>query len=173
MTDPNIDPLQQYGAQREKTKAVSWKYTRVGQTRVFRTLGLSDTAQRLVFGTNEPDFWPIKPGQEQADPKMAVVFRVFDEEEQEERTLWCPIPSSLLTAVAAAQTEAGVRINEGGTLEITFTGEKPSDKGAPQKLYSAKYTPPIPVDPLAAATAQPAAPRPAAARPPVDDSPPF
>ena len=143
-------------------------------------LGPADTAQRTKFGTNELDYWPIKPGQEQPDPKMAVVFKVYDEEESEERSLWLPIPSSILTAVAGAQTTAlpdGGVIDNGGTLEITFTGEKPSDKGADQKLYSAVYTPPTAApaaDPLAAA-AHPVVgqPRLAAARPAQGDLPPF
>lgn len=145
MTSPtqnnaDYDPL----ADAIKTPAVSWKNEPVGTVRTFQVLSQSDLAQTRNFSTKELDFWPLKPGQAQPDPKMAVVFKVFDDKEQEERTLWCPRPSSMLTAVATAQQEAGrgVRIGPGGVLTIKLTGEKDTGKGEPQKLYAAKYQPP-------------------------------
>lgn len=164
----DFDPL----AGALKKPAVSWKHEPVGTVRVFQVQSSADVAQTTDFATKLPAFWKLKPGQTEPDPKLAAVFEVFDEKEQEERTLWAPIPSSMRTALAEAQKAAGELIGAGGTLTIKFTGTKPSGKGEDQKLYAAKYDPPKAApkpDPLASGPSDPWA-TPAA---PATDEPPF
>ncbi len=166
--DPNYDPL----AAAAKRPAVSFKRAAQGEVKRLQVQSLSREAQQADYDTGKPAFWPSDiPGQ-QGNPKMAVVFDVFDESSGEPRALWCPKPSSMLNAVAAAQSAAGQRIAPGGLLEVWIDGFKPSGdpKKEDQKLYKARYTPGQPADPLAgAAPAAPAAP----ASQPVSDEPPF
>lgn len=159
-----------------KRPAVSFKNAPVGTVKRLVVRSLSREAQQTDFDTGKPAFWPSDiPGQ-QGNPKMAVVFDVFDETAGEERALWCPKPSSMLTAVATAQTQAGVRIAPGGVLEVKFVEQKPSQdrKKEGQKVYAAKYTPPAPADALADSTGgAPAATDPWSSTPTTGDAPPF
>jgi len=146
MTQPqnnaDYDPL----ASALKRPAVSFKETPVNQVRRLTVQSLAREAQTTVFGSNgELAFWPAGPDGTR-NPKMAVVYDVDDdtpdENGQTEHALWAPKPSSLLTALAKAQQESGVRIQPGSVLEVYITGTKPSGKGNDQKLYKAKHTPP-------------------------------
>lgn len=176
--DPNYDPL----AAAQKRPAVSFKNVPVNQIKRLQVESLSREAQQSNYDTGKPDFWPSDTPGVQGNPKMAVVFDVFDETAGEHRALWAPKPSSMLNALAAAQTEAGQRIAPGGVLEVFIASIKESTdpKKEGQKIYKAKYTPPAAgagqPDALAPA-AQPAAP--AASDPwstpatPAGDEPPF
>lgn len=142
MTQPqnnaDYDPL----SSALKKPAVSFKDTQVNQVRRLEVTSLAREAQTTVFGSNgELAFWPAGPDGTR-NPKMAVVFDVVDDVSHEPASLWCPKPSSLLTAVATAQAESGQRIGPGSVLEVYITGTKPSGKGNDQKLYKAKHTPP-------------------------------
>jgi hypothetical protein len=145
--DPNYDPL----AAAAKRQSVSFKRSQQGERRRLQVQSLSREAQQADYDTGKPAFWPSDVPGQQGNPKMAVVFDVFDEEAGEPRALWCPKPSSMLNAVAAAQSAAGVRIQPGGILEVWIDGYKPSNdpKKEDQKLYKAEYTPGQPADPLA------------------------
>ena len=75
---------------------------------------------------------------------MSVV--IYLEVNGEEMSLWALKPSALFIALGMAQKDAGARITPGGTLHVRFTGEKPNEKNPnlhPQKLYAAKYEPPV------------------------------
>lgn len=175
--DPNYDPLMS-GV---KKPAVSFKHSEKGQVKRLQVQSQSRDAQQTNYETGRPDFWPSDVPGVQGNPKMAAVFDVFDESAGELRTLWCPKPSSMLNAVAAAQTKAGKRIGPGGVLEVWIDGYKPSDdkKKEDQKLYAAKYTPPEEPDALTPPAAQPADPPatpqsdPWSTRPASDEAPPF
>jgi len=170
--DPNYDPLMDAA----KKPAVSFKNTPQGEVRRLQIQSLSRAAQQSDYETGKPAFWPSDVPGQQGNPKMAVVFDVFDETAGELRSLWCPRPSSMLSAVIAAQTEAGQRIGPGGVLEVWIDGFKDSGdrKKEAQKLYKARYTPPAASDPLTSGqdtrngqTSAPATP------PAVSDEPPF
>lgn len=170
---PGDDPL----LSAMKKPAVSFKGQPVGTVTKLNVTGWSREAQTTDFRTKLPAFWPAKPGEAQGNPKMAVVYDVTDEQ-GEELTLWAPRPSSMLTALAKAQTDSGSRIGPGGTLEIQFYDTKPSDKGEDQKLYRAKYTPgvtPPPTDTLTSggSVSKTSATDPWSNTPVVSDEPPF
>lgn len=149
--DPNYDPL----AAAQKRQSVSFKRSGKGEVKRLRVESLSREAQQADYDTGKPAFWPSDVPGVQGNPKMAVVFDVFDESESEPRALWCAKPSSMLNAVAAAQSAAGQRIQPGGTLEVWIDDYKKSTdpKKEDQKLYKARY---LPGDPLTQAA--PAAP---------------
>lgn len=166
--DPNYDPL----AAAQKRQSVSFKNVALGVEKRLRVESLSREAQQANYDTGKPDFWPSDTPGVQGNPKMAVVFDVFDQTAGEPRALWCPKPSSMLNAVAAAQSAAGVRIAPGGYLTVWQSGVKPSTdpKKEDQKLFSARYEPPAPADALASAA--PAASQPATPVAPSEE-PPF
>lgn len=170
--DPNYDPL----AAAAKRQSVSFKRAAQGERKRLQVQSLSREAQQADYDTGKPAFWPSDVPGQQGNPKMAVVFDVFDESSGEPRALWCPKPSSMLNAVAAAQSKAGTRIGPGGILEVWIDGFKPSNdpKKEDQKLYAAEYTPPQPADPLASSEPANSAARPnVATTPPATDEPPF
>ena len=178
MTSPNQAPAGDLLMEFAKKAAVSFKHTPINKVRRLEVRSYADKAQTTDFRTKQPAFWDPKPGQTQGDPKLAIIFTVLDDETGEERTLWAPKPSSMLTALINAQTEAGVQIAPGGVLEVYQYGTKPSDKGEDQKLYKAKYTPPVAgrpaVDPLAEdAPTSDAPPSGFGAGPVASDEPPF
>lgn len=153
-TAPEHDPL--LGA--EKRPAVSFKTDPIGTVKTLTVQSWSREAQGTVFGSNPPRlaFWE-NPDGSKGNPKMNVVYDVEDEQ-GEALSLWAPIPSSLRTALAEAQTAAGARIGPGGILEIKFVREVDKGKGNPQKIYAARYTPGTPPAPTGDALGtQPAA----------------
>jgi hypothetical protein len=169
--DPNYDPL----AAAAKRQSVSFKNVQQGDRKRLQVQSLSREAQQADYDTGKPAFWPSDVPGQPGNPKMAVVFDVFDESSGEPRALWCPKPSSMLNAVAAAQSKAGQRIQPGGILEVWIDGYKKSNdpKKEDQKLYAAEYHPaaePQPADPL---TGGGASSPPAAAAAPARDEPPF
>jgi len=148
MTSPNNappehDPL--LGA--EKRPAVSFKDLPVGTVKELEVESYSREAQTTVFGSNPPKlaFWPGNSPGEQGNPKMAAVFDVL--ENGEPKSLWAPIPSSLRTALAKAQGDAGARIGPGGKLFVKLVEKKESGKGNPQSIFAAKYEPGAPPAP--------------------------
>lgn len=172
--DPNYDPL----TAAAKRPAVSFKRAGQGEVRVLQVQSLSREAQQADYDTGKPAFWPSDVPGQQGNPKMAVVFDVFDESAGEARALWCPKPSSMLNAVAAAQSAGGVRIAPGGKLEVWIDSFKPSGdpKKEDQKIYAARYTPPAPSDPLSTPAVAPRGQEtstPASAPAPSGEEPPF
>jgi hypothetical protein len=129
----------------EKRPSVSFRDAAVGTTKVLEVQSFSRSAQTTDFDTGKPAFWKNDDGT-QGNPKMAVVFDVEDTQTGEALALWCPLPSSMKTAVLAAQKASGARISPGGTLKVTLERLEPNKdrKKAPQKIYKATYTPPAP-----------------------------
>lgn len=170
-TAADIDPF----AGADKVPSISFKGAPVGT--VYE--GVVTEAPKLVqsrdYDTGDPAFWPAKPG-ETPNPKMSVVIRILMED-GEERSVWAQKPSAMFAAIGEAQKQAGQRIDVGGTLAVKFTGEKPHTDPVkikkdmpPQKLYAAKYTPPVTKpadDPWASSAAG------TPATPAVTDEPPF
>jgi len=94
--------------------------------------------QSRDFDTGQPAFFPDN------NPKMSVVTKIVMAT-GEERGLWAAKPSAMFAAIAEAQKAAGALIAVGGTLTITFTGEKPNATNPrlnAQKLYAVSYVPP-------------------------------
>lgn len=135
MTTTDVNDLLAAGA-----KVPGAKFEKVGDS-VAGTIVSAEARQCMKFGTTDPDFWP------QGDPKMQVVVTLQTDErdatiedDDGQRRLHAKKPGAMLTAIVAAL--AGQRLEVGGRLAVQFTGETPSAKGNPQKLYAAAYQPP-------------------------------
>jgi hypothetical protein len=122
-------------APRERVPAVSWNGAPVGGFIVARVLEAPREVQARDFATGKVETW------DNGDPKMNVVTRV--DVNGETRDLWCVRPSALYGAIVEAlkQTPPGY-LEVGGTLRITYTGEKPSEKAGmnPAKQFAVQYT---------------------------------
>lgn len=174
MTSPNNAPEHDPLAGAEKRPAVSFKDFPVGGVKTLTVQSYGREAQTTVFGSNPPRlaFWPDNPDGSKGKPKMAAVFDVEDEQGQE-LSLWAPIPGSLRTALATAQTEAGQRIGPGGKLDVKLVREEDKGKGNPQKIFAARYTPPAPQAPANDALGGDPWSTPATPPPAADSEPPF
>lgn len=118
--------------------SISFKGAPVGATVTGKVTEAPALVQSRDFDTGQPAFWP------DSNPKMSVVTKLVLPT-GEERGLWAAKPSSMFAAIAQAQKDAGALIAVGGTLTITFTGEKPNASNPrlnPQKLYAVVYVPP-------------------------------
>lgn len=147
--DPSADPFAGGGSR----PSVTFKDAPVGTTYTGTVTEAPQFVQARDFESGLPALWP------DGKPKMTVVTSIAID--GEERSLWAPKPSAMFRAIQEAQLAAGAKIAVGGTLTVTFTGEKPNEKNPrlnPQKLYSVSYVAP---DAFAAAPAQQAAPAPA------------
>lgn len=152
--DPNADPF----AGGESRPSVTFKDAPVGTTYTGTVTEAPQLVQARDFESGLPALWP------DGKPKMTVVTSISID--GEERSLWAPKPSAMFRAIQEAQLAAGAKIAVGGTLTVTFTGEKPNKNNPrlnPQKLYSVSYVAP---DAFAAAPSpQAAVPQYAAAAP--------
>jgi hypothetical protein len=130
--------------------SISFKDAPVGASITGKVTEAPVLVQSRDFDTGYPAFWPDN------NPKMSVVTKIVLAS-GEERGLWAAKPSAMFAAIAEAQKTAGALIAVGGTLTITFTGEKPNATNPrlnAQKLYSVVYVPPNAFDtPPVAATA--------------------
>ena len=118
--------------------SVSFKDAPVGTSYTLKVLEAPELVQARDFESGEPAFWP------DGNKKMTVVTGVADATTGEELNLWAAKPSALFRAIGDAQAKAGAKIQPGGTLVVTFSGEKPNEKNPrlnPQKLYEVTYTP--------------------------------
>jgi len=150
----------------ESTPAVSFKGAPVGTSFTLVVLEAPTVVQSRDFETGKPASWP------DGNPKMSVVTKVVNQATGETLSLWAAKPSAMFAALAEATKATGKPLEVGGTLVVTYTGDKPNDNPRlnAQKLYSATYTPPAPADAFAAADpwgAAPAAQPAAVAAPPV------
>lgn len=118
----------------ESSPAISFNNAAIGTTYTGVVTGLPKMVQSRDFATKEPATWP------DGNPKMAVVVNV--QIDGEGFSVWASKPSSLYSAIGDAQRAAGERIKIGGTLSVRLIGEKPTS-ASPQKLYAAKYVPPV------------------------------
>lgn len=127
----------------EKRPSVSFNGAAVGTTRTIKVTSHAQLKQSRDFETGEPAFWP------DGNPKMsAIIEGTLDGEAV---ALWAAKPSAMFTAIAEAQRTAGEQIAPGGTLIVTYTGDKPHEKNPrlnPAKQYRVKYVPPTATDPF-------------------------
>ena len=132
MTQTYNDPFASTSAQ-----SVSFNNMPVGTAYTGTVLELPQLVQARDFETGNPATWP------DGNPKMTVVTKLSVD--GEERSLWAPKPSAMFAAISDAQKAAGASIAVGGTLAVTYTGDKPNATNPrlnPAKQYSAVYTPP-------------------------------
>lgn len=130
----NADPF----AGGESRPSVSFKDMPVGTSYTLKVIEAPQMVQARDYESGQPAFWP------DGNPKQTVVTTVVDTATGEEKSLWAPKPSALFRAIGDAQRAAGAQITAGGTLVVTFSGEKPNEKNPklnPQKLYTVQYTP--------------------------------
>jgi hypothetical protein len=140
-------------------KALSFKDAPIGTSYTGTVLELPELVQSRDFETDEPAFWPAKPGQA-PNPKMAAVVKL--EVDGETRSLWAIKPSALFAAVQAAQDASG-RIQVGTRLTVTYVADKPNENPRlnPAKQYTVTLVHPDAFSapaPAAAAPVEPAAP---------------
>lgn len=154
MTD-NIDPFDQI-----KAPSLSFKDAAIGTSYT----GVVDDSPNLVqsrdFDTGDLATWP------DGNPKMSAVINLIVGGEL--RSLWAQKPSALFAAITEARQSAGVPIAKGGTLTVTYIGDKPNATNPrlnPAKQYRVTYTAPN-ADAFASVGA-------GAASAVVDDEPPF
>lgn len=125
-----------------KVPSLSWKNAKVGDSVTGIITRLPQMVQARDFDTNKPAFWPPSEGQTQGNPKMAAVVTMRRVDNEELVSVWAVKPSAMFSAIAEAQQTFGRRIEVGGTLTLTFSGEKPNSKNPKlnaQKLYTADY----------------------------------
>ncbi len=119
------------------TPSLSFKDMPVGTSYTGQVLEVPKLTQARDYETGNPAFW------DDGNPKMTVVTKLSVG--GEERSLWAPKPSAMFAAIQAAQNAAGVQISVGGTLSVTYTGDKPNEKNprlSAAKQYAVTYTPP-------------------------------
>ena len=116
----------------------SIKFPTVGTTVTGTVLEAPTMVQGRDFESGEPATWP------DGNPKMVVVVALLVNGER--MNLWAPKPSALFGAIQEAKNAAGGSpIMPGGTLTVTYTGDKPNEKNPrlnPQKQFTAKYVAP-------------------------------
>lgn len=129
-------------ADAEKVPALSFRDAPIGTVYQGTITKLPRVMQQRDFKTKEPTVW--KDG----NPKLVVVLHMevtLAGGEVETRSVWANNPSSLFRALAKAQKDSGAQFAVGGTLAIRFAGTEPAKDPTlnPQKIYEARYTPPV------------------------------
>lgn len=133
MTTQTADPF----AGADSKPSVSFKDKPIGTSYTGTVTKAPELVQARDYESGQPAFWP------DGNPKQTVVTTL--DINGEELNLWAAKPSALFRAIADAQKTAGAQITIGGTLTVTFSGEKPNEKNPrlnPQKLYTVTYQPP-------------------------------
>jgi hypothetical protein len=127
----------------ETHPSLSFKDKPIGTSYTGKVTKAPELVQARDYESGQPAFWS------DGNPKMTVVTTL--EVGGEEVNLWAAKPSAMFRAIADAQKAAGAQIAVGGTLTVTFSGEKPNDNPRlnPQKLYTAVYRPPNAFEPPA------------------------
>lgn len=127
-TLPSADDLLAGGAK-------GFKFDEIGAT-ADGIINSKDSRQQTDFATKDLKFW--KDGK----PMMQLVLSCTDSD-GEDFSLY--VKGQMLTAVKAAVAKAEVStLEKGGRIKVKLTEKKPSDKGNPQNIYAAAYTPPAP-----------------------------
>lgn len=130
---PDYNPFAAY----EKVPAVSWANVPPGTTIVGRVLEPPREVQAHDFATGKPEVW-----EKTGNPKMNVVTRL--DINGEKRDLWCIKPSALYQAIVDALQRSTGFLEVGGTLRVTYTGDRPPEKAGmnPAKQFAVDYAPP-------------------------------
>lgn len=122
----------------------SAKFEKVGDV-VVGTICRVETRQRTDMDTGQLMTW------QDGNPRMQLVIQLLTEEQEDNdddgiRNLYVPIPSAMQKAIADAVRRSGQHgIGEGGKLGVKYTSTaEPTRRGFNgQKLYTAKYEPPV------------------------------
>lgn len=133
-TEQHADPFASGGS---SVPSLSFKDAPFGTSYTGTVVEIPKLVQARDFESGDPAYWP------EGNPKMTVVTLL--KVNGEERSLWAPKPSAMFAAIADAQQSAGSTIAVGGTLTITYTGDKPNEKNPrlnPAKQYAVSYQPP-------------------------------
>lgn len=142
MSQPTItDPFGQ-----TSTPSLSFDQKPIGTSYTGTVKSEPGWAQSRDFKTGDPVFWP------DGNPKMMATVEIQvpslagekGADDDGSRTVFAPKPSSLFSAIAKAQREAGAgALKPGGLLTVTLIGEEPAKQQGmnAKKLYDAKYTP--------------------------------
>jgi hypothetical protein len=129
--------------------SLSFKDAPIGTTYTGRVVRLPSLIQSRDFEDSSLKFWP------DGNPMMTAVFHITLAN-GEERSVWCPKPSSMFAAVTEAQNANKQRMLLGDTVTITFTGEVANATNPrlnPAKQYAVKI---VPADPFAGQQLPPA-----------------
>lgn len=132
MTTTYNDPFASTGA-----PSISFNNMPFGTSYTGTVLELPAMVQARDFETGNPATWS------DGNPKMTVVTKLSID--GEERSLWAPKPSAMFAAISDAQKAAGAALAIGGTLTVTYVGDKPNATNPrlnPAKQYTAVYQPP-------------------------------
>lgn len=124
-------------APQQSAPSVSWANARPGDSITGRVVELPSMVQSRDFVTGKPETW------EDGNPKLKVVTGL--DVGGERRSLWCDKPSALYGAIVEALQRAGAEAVElGGTLRVTYTGDKPAQRAGmnPAKQYAVDYQAP-------------------------------
>jgi hypothetical protein len=123
-------------APHEKTPAVSWAGATPGTSIVGRVLEAPREVPHRDFSTGVVQTW------EDGNPKLDVVTRL--DINGETRDLWAQKGYALYAAIVEALQRSTGFIAVGGTLRVTYTGDRPSKMvgGTPAKQYAVDYQPP-------------------------------
>lgn len=161
MSNEDFDPFDQ-----SSTPAVSWTTPEdtdviypIGTKRYFEATGKADWVQQRNFDTGKPDFWPLKDGETERQPKMAAVIPVIEHEGTgkdspvklhqhkgtEEQALWAGKAAkgnlgALFNQIAKAQAEAKGKIGPRTLIQVELVDKKKiegSNKKA-QNVFEAK-----------------------------------
>lgn len=111
----------------ESAPSLSFKDAPIGTSYTGVVTEVPKLVQSRDFETGNPATWP------DGNPKMSAVVNLTVNGEP--RSLWAAKPSAMFAAVQKAQQDAGQRIMPGGTLTVTYVGDKPNDN---PRLNSAK-----------------------------------
>lgn len=123
----------------------SLKFEVMGKPVGGRIVRVGDPMQQRDFATGAPKFWD----KAEREPMMQLPIDVQTDLRDADipgdtgaRTLY--VKGDLKRAVTEALRKAGAKgaPKVGGELLVVWTGEEPSTKGNPKKLYAAKYTAP-------------------------------
>lgn len=137
-----------FGGSSESVPSVSFKDAAVGTTVSGTVTTVPEIVHSVDFDSRQKQYWdPQNRGKKTTVPNDQPVWAavVHIEVDGEERAVWAQKPSALFRAINDAQNAAGVEIAPGGTLAITYTGEKANPEKPhlhPAKQYTAVYTPP-------------------------------
>lgn len=141
MTDTfaEVDPFQTA----ESLPSLSFKDSKAGSFEYTLTItGAPSLRQSKDFDTDEPAVWP------DGNPKMAAVVPVRvtagPRDVGTERAIWAVKGSSLFSALADAQKNAGAKFATGGTLTLSHADDKApkNPKHNKVKVYAASYVAP-------------------------------
>lgn len=117
--------------------SISFDQRPIGTSYTGTILELPSLVQARDYDTGDLASWP------DGNPKMTVVTKLSVN--GVEMSWWAPKPSSMFAAVAEAQKVAGSALAIGGTVTITYIGDKANPakpKLNPAKQYHVVYQPP-------------------------------